>query len=416
MRILTLILFSLLLPTAAAEEEDPFAAIDALLEDNFEEIDRTLEEQYQLLDQALESAYDRLGQEVEKEWGPGEGKLPSQSEWVDYSDDKQTRRTIDFENGVLKLERLVSNTDGIDAVINDLNTAGTALVTDSVADLGKRDLALDYAREELSGQGIELSRPVTTDRTPVLEVVGATFAPEVVTPLLKAAVAKPQQPATSLSAGQSLRATLTPLPNQKQKLTLEISLKGEYNFELANQYFAEITAEAERQSLPPSLLLAVMETESSFNPRARSPVPAFGLMQLVPRSGAMDAYEYVYGEKTLVDPEYLYQPDNNVELGAAYLNILHNRYLRHITDSESRQLCAIAAYNTGAGNVARSFVGTNNVRTAAPVINAMTPEQVFIHLQEKLPYEETRRYIVKVTKAKKKYEAYDSLTAGRSAP
>ena len=141
-------------------------------------------------------------------------------------------------------------------------------------------------------------------------------------------------------------------------------------------------------------------------------MPVFGLMQLVPRSGAMDAYEYVYGEKTLVDPEYLYQPEKNVELGAAYLSILHNRYLRHITNHESRRICVIAAYNTGAGNVARAFVGTNSVRKAAEVINEMSPEAVFDYLEENLPYEETRRYIVKVTVAEKKYQAYNSLTAG----
>ena len=49
-----------------------------------------------------------------------------------------------------------------------------------------------------------------------------------------------------------------------------------------------------------------------------------------------------------------------------------------------------------------------NVREAAPLINAMNPEQVFNHLKENLPYEETRHYIEKVTKAQKKYVAYDT--------
>lgn len=173
--------------------------------------------------------------------------------------------------------------------------------------------------------------------------------------------------------------------------------------------------EAHRQLLPVSLVYAVMETESHFNPRARSAVPAFGLMQLVPRSGAMDSYRHVYGEKVLLGPDYLYEADQNVELGAGYLNLLNTRYLRAVTNDQSREYCIIAAYNTGAGNVAKSFTGKTNVRKAAPMINALTPQEVYDHLVANLPYEETRHYLHKVTTAKKKYASLDRLAANPQA-
>jgi len=286
-----------------------------------------------------------------------------------------------------------------------MQAATVAIQDDSLEDLADKDLAMKYARESLTNDGIELSdAPAAPSTKPVLQDVAPKVAASEVNAVVKAAL---QKPSADTNQRGAVSAEIVPLANNKKKVKVRIPLKPGYQAKLAGDYLDEISEEAQRRNLPPSLLLAVMETESSFNPRARSGVPAYGLMQLVPRSGAMDAYQYVYGEKTLVDPEYLYTPEKNVELGTAYLHILESRYLRRITNPESRRLCAIAAYNTGAGNVAKAFIGSTNIGKAAAVINEMTPQQVYDHLKDHLPYEETRRYIVKVTKAQKKYAGYD---------
>jgi membrane-bound lytic murein transglycosylase C len=206
-----------------------------------------------------------------------------------------------------------------------------------------------------------------------------------------------------------IKAGVSQLTNGKKKVAVEVPFNFGYQSTLASRYRNTVVHEAKAHNVSPSLLYAVMETESSFNPRARSAIPAFGLMQLVPRSGGMDAYNHVYGEKVLLDPEYLYDPSRNVELGAAYLNLVYTRYLRHIKDPRSRLYCTIAAYNTGAGNVARTFVGTNSVPQAAKVIDTMTPDEVYEYMRNNLPYEETRRYLEKVTKAQKKFSSLDSM-------
>jgi soluble lytic murein transglycosylase-like protein len=144
------------------------------------------------------------------------------------------------------------------------------------------------------------------------------------------------------------------------------------------------------------LIYAIIHSESSFNPRARSGVPAYGLMQLVPRSGARDAYLFVYKQDRLLSDTYLYDPERNIELGSAYLSILDQRYFKKIENPMSRMLCSIAAYNTGAGNVCKAFDAGTSPSRAAPVINAMTPDQVYSRLRARLPYEETRNYVVKV--------------------
>ncbi|MBQ76301.1 MAG: hypothetical protein CMQ20_14940 [Gammaproteobacteria bacterium] len=410
---------------SAAGQEDPFEALDKLLEGNFEGIDRSLEEQYQLIDDALESGNARLAEEIISFWGQDETKLPSKKQWVDYSKDFQTRRVIDFETGMVKVERLVSQDDSIFQVIDDINEAAKSIASDSMADLSEKDLALSYARESLAEDGIELSEAPAGSTAPILEGVSYSVDSARLKSLIiatiensglaKSSTAEIRKPEEKKQAGQSvsvekkITVSVKKIGNGKKVVRVEVPLRKNYDSVLANKYAVEISREAEIQNLPPSLLFAVMETESNFNPRARSAVPAFGLMQLVPRSGAMDAYEYVHGEKLLLDPEYLYQADNNVELGAAYLSVLQNRYLKRISNPLTREYCAIAAYNTGAGNVARSFVGTNNLRAAVEIINGMTPSAVYDHLEQKLPYEETRRYIKKVTKAKIKYKDYDDI-------
>ena len=150
------------------------------------------------------------------------------------------------------------------------------------------------------------------------------------------------------------------------------------------------------------LIYAIIEQESSFNPSATSWVPAYGLMQLVPRSGGFDAYRYVYKKEWAPTKSYLYNPGNNIELGTAYLRVLMNQFSK-VTDPTSRRLCVIASYNTGAGNVSRAFTGKTSVGGAVKIINTMTSKQVFDHLVKNLSTSEARNYVNKVSQRREKY-------------
>jgi soluble lytic murein transglycosylase-like protein len=99
-----------------------------------------------------------------------------------------------------------------------------------------------------------------------------------------------------------------------------------------------IYSEARKNDLPPELVAAVVHTESSFVPTARSNRGAVGLMQLAPRTGRW------LGADNLSDPA------QNIQAGAKYLRYLTDRF-------GGDQQKAIAAYNAGEGNV-RRFNGT----------------------------------------------------------
>lgn len=166
-------------------------------------------------------------------------------------------------------------------------------------------------------------------------------------------------------------------------------------------YSSIVNAQAKRFGISPALIFALIETESHFNPFATSAIPAYGLMQVVPSSAGRDVWKFLnkgYGKPS---GSYLFNAKNNIEMGSAYVHIILNRYLYKIDDPITREYCAIAAYNTGSGNVLRSF--HKNKEMAFKKINSLSAQKVYTHLRTKLPYEETRNYIAKVTKAKQSY-------------
>ena len=416
-------------PLAIAAEEDPFAALDAQLEGQFQDLDQQLEAEYQAIDAAIEAAFQRLKAEAEAVWGQDDAALPTQSVWVDYSDDMQSRRQFDFEEGVLKIEQIVDDTATQADLVDSLVASVAEAEIDTEADLSEKDTVLNYAKETLAAQNIAFSEAPASSNAPVIEglmtVDNTEVAASIETQLgsaLQALVAAnagsggaaanaPDQGAEAEASSSEITVSSAILSSGAKKVTVTIPFAVDYLSESAQRYQNQVIEEANRRGLPPSLVYAIMETESHFNPRARSHIPAFGLMQLVPSSGGLDAYHYVYGEKLVLGPEYYFNPDQNVELGTAYLDLLLTRYLRAVENEESRTLCAIAAYNTGAGNVARSFSGGTSVRGAAPLINALEPEAVYEHLIANLPYEETRNYVKKVTKARERYRALDQPSA-----
>lgn len=124
----------------------------------------------------------------------------------------------------------------------------------------------------------------------------------------------------------------------------------------ANQYLPAIQQESAKRELPPALVLAIMHEESHFNPKAKSHVPAYGLMQIVPTTAGHDVNKLYRGKDKPMKANDLYDPNLNIETGTAYLKILQSRYLKGIKDPQSATYSVIAAYNTGSGNVVKHLV------------------------------------------------------------
>ncbi|WP_439102617.1 transglycosylase SLT domain-containing protein, partial [Congregibacter sp.] len=167
------------------------------------------------------------------------------------------------------------------------------------------------------------------------------------------------------------------------------------------EYADYVLAASRRYRMPPSLIYAVIEVESAFNPYAVSPAKAYGLMQVVPSTAGRDVYERVKKEKGEPTKQQLFNADFNIDIGSAYLHLLDDSYLSAINDPASRKYTTISAYNGGAGGALRAF--DSNRSNAIRAINGMTPSQVYRQLTQKHPFAETRRYLEKVSAAQRRY-------------
>lgn len=99
-----------------------------------------------------------------------------------------------------------------------------------------------------------------------------------------------------------------------------------------NVYDGIIRMAAQQYDVPEGLIKAIMHTESGFNPNARSPVGAQGLMQLMPATARG------------LNVANAWDPHQNIMGGAKYISQMMRRYNGNWTK-------AIAAYNAGPGNV-----------------------------------------------------------------
>jgi soluble lytic murein transglycosylase len=176
------------------------------------------------------------------------------------------------------------------------------------------------------------------------------------------------------------------------------------NYYWTHRYDNLIITIAQKYKLDPALVKSVIYAESYFDPQARSPQNAVGLMQVTPiavqewidsthtrnLSEALATISNAYKKQPeLKLDEVLNNPSINMHIGCWYLQSLINRY-RTKPDAIS---VALAAYNAGPTNVERWADDEE--------LSKLSREEFIAHIE----FPVTRNYVQKILE---RFEAYKS--------
>ena len=145
-------------------------------------------------------------------------------------------------------------------------------------------------------------------------------------------------------------------------------------------YWDALRTYSEENGLDPYLVASLIRQESEFNPSAISRANAYGLMQLLPRTGKGEAKKTGlshYSTDSLLDPT------TNIELGT--------HYFRQMVDEFGGQVeYALAAYNAGAERVA-DWRASGSYRDVEEFV-------------ESIPFTETREYVQAIVRNAEVYK------------
>jgi membrane-bound lytic murein transglycosylase C len=317
-----------------------------------------------------EKNYKKFKEDIQKKWGEFLGS--TQKEWVMYNNDKMARSHVDFEKGTVTIDILVP---------------------------AKEKQPIKLAEKEIQTQLEQtLSDKWPTKKNPLADQIMV----EKKKPLTKQNVKK------FVQKELKNKVKITRLPPtkdkvEKQKVSVTFQLVPDHLKIRAEKYKPDVLKYTSKRNIDPSIVFGMIHTESCFNPMARSHIPAYGLMQIVPASGGIDAYQFVFNKKKKPTPKLLYQPDFNIRLGVAYIDKIKNVYFKNVENELSAYLMTVAAYNTGIGNVSKAFTGRTSIPPATKKANTMSPKQVHRQLMDHLTYEEPKKYVERVFGRSKMY-------------
>jgi len=353
----------------------------------FKTYKKTQEDGFKTYQKEQMKAFNDYKKEIGAFWE--EPKMSTKKTWVAYTPDKKTRTDVDFSKETIVVETIASSQE---EARQKLQIALAKVITIDTKTLQNTD---------------PLEKKLAKVRKPYGVVDAKVKAEPILSTVIfdKAPTKKSVREYVNKNITKSkIKVVKSNKIKHSKVYSLSVKMPADAMIKRSKIYYGAIKEHAKKQKLPIPLVFAIMHSESNFNPRARSHIPAFGLMQIVPKSAGIDSYNYLYKQKKLVTSSYLYDSTNNITMGTAYLHILYYRYLRKIKDPDSRLYCTIAAYNTGAGNIAYAFTKKYNMTKAAPIINSMTSEEVYAKLMKDLRWDEPKHYLKKVSKRMGQYK------------
>ena len=169
---------------------------------------------------------------------------------------------------------------------------------------------------------------------------------------------------------------------------------------------------SDKWHVSPSLVMAVIRTESNFNPFAVSAAPAYGMMQLVPTQRRPRSVQAGHRRRSGTHARIPVRPGAQHRTGR---RLSQRAGRRRIQGGEQPGLTRLLRHRRiQHGGRQRDADLQQGSQAALVAINLLDPPALYEKLHTQLPYEETRTYVARVTSYRRQFVTV--ATANSASP
>lgn len=345
--------------------------------EEFEGYKKQIDDEFSRYKEIVSREFELFKREIYKEWG--DYLLPDKVRWVEYSQDLKKRTIVDFEKNRIIIQFKPSPNENERSIIREQLKK---VVDETVSDAFNNTKPLVNIEKKTKDE-LNVSPSPNMSK---MKVVGDLLGNRV--------------NVDQMTEQGEVRTTTNKNGEKVSTFTIQLKISDR---EKALKFKGIVDAYSKKYNLEPSLVYAIIHTESYFNPMATSPAPAYGLMQIMPSNAGKDAARVLFGSPLILLPSFLYNPENNVNVGTTYFNLLKEEYTKEIKDEKSRFYIAIVGYNVGLRNVYRVFSPDGNPKNAFNEINRLSSDEVYAKITKNLPQRGGVDYLLKIMERMKFY-------------
>ncbi len=309
---------------------------------------------------------------IEEMWG--DFKESSPKTWVGYSEDLSGRTTVDFDSSKVVVEVVVDK---------------------------------DSSEEEVKQKLQALTKKILEEK----DETGTTILEgQVASPNDANQAVKPSDAKEVVEQAKLIEREV----NGKKVYAINLDLVSDSDKKRIAKYEDLISKFCKEAGVEPALALAIIKTESCFNPRAYNRSGnAYGMMQIVPKYAGRTMNRILYNKDKEPASKILFDPEKNLRMGINFLGHLKSKSWKKITNEINQRYCVICSYNGGSGAIYIALAGkTSKIPqekwdAMMKLLNSDNNKKVYDLLHTK-SWEETRHYIKVVEERYKQYLGYNA--------
>jgi peptidoglycan lytic transglycosylase C len=374
---ISVLMFLLLSNLFTQTDFDEFKKQEETKQKNFMETESTARANYY---SQQDSLFIQYKDQIENLWN--EFLESTTQDWVSYNSDFSCRSKVDFKNHKIEVEAVVEKPEKVADEKKQESKAKELLKKQVISILTEED---KFTKKPILKDQVTTSNKKVIKQNEVVEVADQLVENS------KKVTFKNKEGKTLIK----YQINLSLIPNN-------IKIRVE-------QYKPTIEKLCKKYDVDPSLALAIIHSESFFNPKAYNRHGnAYGMMQIVPKYAGLTMNNYIYKKNVKPTSKQLFDPAINLEMGIGYLRWLAENKWSKVTNKTNQMYCMICSYNGGPGSVYKAMTGrmTKIGDKWDPMfvdLSTMDSKKLFKKLKKDIPFKETRNYIVNVTDKMKKY-------------